>query len=199
MAIPSRADVTGLVLAGGRGTRMGGLDKGLVELAGKPLAAHVLARLAPQVGALLISANRNLDRYAALGVPVVTDPPEYGSFAGPLAGIRAALAAMRTPWLAVVPCDTPNVPLDLVQRLAAGLDGARASVASAGGRTHGLCCLLNSTLRVSLDEALARGERRVSAWLRSVGARTVGFADADAFVNFNASADLHAAVLRTMQ
>lgn len=178
---------------------MGGLDKGLVEFAGKPLAAHVLARLAPQVGALLISANRNLDRYAALGVPVVTDPPEHESFAGPLAGIRAALAAMRTPWLAVVPCDTPNVPLDLVERLAAGLDGARASVAVAGGRTHGLCCLLHSTLRVSLDAALARGERRVAAWLRSVGAQTVEFADADAFVNFNASADLHAAVLRTTQ
>lgn len=199
MAIPARAEITGLVLAGGRGTRMGGLDKGLVELEGKPLAAHVLARLAPQVGALLISANRNLDRYAALGEPVVTDPPEHGSFAGPLAGIRAALAATRTPWLAVVPCDTPNVPLDLVERLAAGLDGARASVAAAGGRTHGLCCLLHSTLRVSLDEALARGERRVAAWLASVGARTVEFADADAFVNFNASADLHAAVLRTTE
>lgn len=197
MAIPARVEITGLVLAGGRGTRMGGLDKGLVEFEGRPLAAHVLARLAPQVGALLISANRNLDRYAALGVPVVADPPEYGPFAGPLAGIRAALAAIATPWLAVVACDTPHVPLDLVERLAAGLDGARASVAAAGGRTHGLCCLLHSTLRVALDETLARGERRVAAWLASVGARTVEFADADAFVNFNAAADLHAAVLRT--
>lgn len=199
MATPTRAQITGVVLAGGRGTRMGGLDKGLVEFEGKPLAARVLARLAPQVGALLISANRNLDRYAALGAPVVTDLPDLAPFAGPLAGIRAALAAIRTPWLAVVACDTPNVPLDLVERLAAGLDGARASVAAAGGRTHGLCCLLDSTLRVPLDEALARGERRVAAWLRSVGARTVEFADAEAFVNFNAAADLHAAVLRTTQ
>lgn len=197
MAAPTRAEITGLVLAGGRGTRMGGLDKGLVELDGKPLVAHVLARLAPQVGALLISANRNLDRYAALGAPVVTDPPEHGPFAGPLAGIRAALAALRTPWLAVVACDTPNLPLDLVERLAAGLDGARASVAAAGGRTHALCCLLHSALRASLDEALARGERRVAAWLAGVGARTVEFADAEAFVNCNAAADLRAAVLRT--
>ncbi len=197
MAAPTRAEITGLVLAGGRGTRMGGLDKGLVELDGKPLVAHVLARLAPQVGALLISANRNLDRYAALGAPVVTDLPEHGPFAGPLAGIRAALAALRTPWLAVVACDTPNLPLDLVERLAAGLDGARASVAAAGGRTHALCCLLHSTLRASLDAALARGERRVAAWLAGVGARAVEFADAGAFANFNAPADLHTAVLRT--
>lgn len=196
MAIPVREDITGVVLAGGRGTRMGGLDKGLVEFDGQPLAARVLARLAPQVGALLISANRNLDRYAVFGATVVTDAPEHGPFAGPLAGIRAALAAARTPWLAVVPCDTPNVPLDLVERLAAGLGGAPASVAAAGGRTHGLCCLLHATLGRRLDDALARGERRVTAWLDSVGARTVEFDDASAFSNLNASADLRAAVLR---
>lgn len=184
------------MLAGGRGTRMGGQDKGLVELEGRPLAAHVLARLAPQVGALLISANRNLDRYAALGAPVVTDLPEHGPFAGPLAGIRAALAAIETPWLAVVPCDAPNIPLDLVHRLAAGLAGARASMAVAGGRAHGLCCLLHASLRGSLDAALARGQRRVASWLASVGAQAVEFADADAFANLNAAVDLHAAVLR---
>lgn len=177
---------------------MGGLDKGLVEYDGEPLAARVLARLTPQVGALLISANRNLDRYAAFGATVVTDAPEHGPFAGPLAGIRAALAAARTPWLAVVPCDTPHVPLDLVERLAAGLDGARASVAVAGGRVHGLCCLFHSALRGPLDDALARGERRVAAWLQSVGARTVEFGDASAFANLNAPADLHAAVLRAV-
>ncbi len=172
---------------------MGGLDKGLVEYAGRPLAAHVLARLAPQVGALLISANRNLDRYAALGAPVVTDAPDFGPYAGPLAGVRAALAAMRTPWLAVVPCDTPDVPLNLVERLAAGLDGALASVAAAGGRTHSLCCLLHASLGAPLEAALARGERRVAAWLASVGARIVEFADAAAFANLNAAADLRAA------
>lgn len=175
---------------------MGGLDKGLVEFEGEPLVARVLARLAPQVGSLLISANRNLDRYAAFGATVVTDAAEHGPFAGPLAGIRAALAATRTPWLAVVPCDTPNIPLDLVERLAAGLGGARASVAVAGGRTHGLCCLLHSALLGSLDDALARGERRVAAWLDGIGARSVEFGDASAFSNLNASADLQAAVLR---
>ncbi len=197
MAIPARAEITGLVLAGGRGVRMGGVDKGLVELDGTPLAARVLARLAPQVGALLISANRNLDRYAALGAPVVADLPEYGPYAGPLAGIRAALGVVRTPWLAVVACDTPNIPLVLVERLAAGLAGARASVAVAGGRTHALCCLLDSSLRASLDEALARGERRAAAWLDSVGARRVAFDDAAAFGNFNTAVDLHPAVPRT--
>ncbi|GAB4463880.1 MAG: molybdenum cofactor guanylyltransferase MobA [Burkholderiaceae bacterium] len=197
MAIPARAEITGLVLAGGRGARMGGLDKGLVELDGTPLAARVLERLAPQVGALLISANRNVDRYAALGAPVITDLPGHGPYAGPLAGIQAAFAAMRTPWLAVVPCDTPNLPLVLVERLAAGLDGARASVAVAGGRTHALCCLLHSALRAPLDEALAHGERRVTAWLESVGARTITFDDAAAFVNLNAAADLRAAARRT--
>jgi molybdopterin-guanine dinucleotide biosynthesis protein A len=196
LTIPTRAEITGVVLAGGRGTRMGGQDKGLVELEGRPLAAHVLARLAPQVGALLISANRNLDRYAALGAPVVTDLPEHGPFAGPLAGIRAALAAIETPWLAVVPCDAPNIPLDLVHRLAVGLARARASMAVAGGRAHGLCCLLHASLRGSLDAALARGQRRVASWLASVGAQAVEFADADAFANLNAAVDLHAAVLR---
>ena len=193
MATPARTQITGLVLAGGRGVRMSGVDKGLVEVDGTPLAARVLARLAPQVGALLISANRNLERYAAFGVPVVTDSPKHGPYAGPLAGILAALVAVRTPWLAVVPCDTPNIPLVLVERLAAGLDDARASVAVAGGRTHALCCLLDSSLRASLDEALARGERRVAAWLDSVGARPVAFDDAAAFANINETVDLLAA------
>jgi molybdopterin-guanine dinucleotide biosynthesis protein A len=197
LGTPARTEITGLVLAGGRGARMGGLDKGLVKLGGEPLAARVLARLAPQVGALLISANRNLDRYAALGAPVVADSPEHGPYAGPLAGIRAALVAARTPWLAVVPCDTPNIPLVLVERLAAGLDGARASFAVAGGRPHSLCCLLHASLRASLDEALERGERRAAAWLDSVGARAVAFDDAAAFANINAAVDLLQAEPRT--
>lgn len=196
MAIPTRNDITGLVLAGGRGTRMGGADKGLVEFEGRPLAAHVVERLAPQVGALLISANRNVDRYAALGAPVVTDRPETESFAGPLAGIRAAFDAIHTPWLAVVPCDTPNIPSDLVERLAAGLGDAKAAVAVAGARTHGLCCLVHVSLRDSLIESLGRDERRVGDWLASVGARPVEFADARAFANLNESVDLQAAVLQ---
>jgi molybdopterin-guanine dinucleotide biosynthesis protein A len=197
LAIPTRNEITGLVLAGGRGTRMGGADKGLVDFEGRPLAAHVLERLAPQVGALLVSANRNLDRYAALGAPVVADLPGTEPFAGPLAGIRAAFDAIRTPWLAVVPCDTPKIPPDLVARLAAGLNGAKAAVAVAGGRMQGLCCLVHVELRESLIESLGRGARRVGDWLSSVGARPVEFDDARAFANLNASVDLQAAVLQS--
>jgi molybdopterin-guanine dinucleotide biosynthesis protein A len=196
MPAPAADAVTGLVLAGGRGARMGGLDKGLQAWHGRPLAAHVVARLAPQVASVMISANRNAAAYAALAARVLAD--EQPGFPGPLAGILAGLRAAPTPWLAVVPCDAPRLPADLVARLAAGLrDGAAGAVAR---RTHAdgrqrlepVCCLLATALADDLAAALAAGERRAAAWVARHAA-PVDFdrpGDADAFANFNTLAEL---------
>jgi molybdopterin-guanine dinucleotide biosynthesis protein A len=188
---PARDQLTGLVLAGGRGRRMGGADKGLVTWRGEPLIVHVLQRLRPQVALLLISANRNLERYRAWA-PVVEDPLPT-AFAGPLAGILAALRTQSTEWLAVAPCDLPALPPDAFARLAAGIDGSRASYAAPVGDGHSLVCLLHRSLAPDLAQYLAEGGQRVSGWFAAIGARAVPFDDRDAFANFNAVADLQAA------
>lgn len=190
LAPPARADLTGLVLAGGRGLRMGGADKGLVLWRGEPLVAHVLRRFGPQVAQAMISANRNPEHYRAWA-PVLTDP-DPAAFAGPLAGIRVALRAMAGDWLAVVPCDLPQLPTDACARLAAGLHGAPAAHALAGGR-HTLVCLLHRSVTPALDAFLERGDRRVATWLAEIGSSAVPFADADGFANFNSADDLAAA------
>lgn len=187
-AVPRPEQITGLVLAGGRGRRMGGVDKGLVDWHGKPLALHVIERLRPQVAALLISANRNLDRYRNWA-PVIEDP-EPSAFAGPLTGILAALRATTTDWLAVVPCDLPALPLDAIARLAAGLGGARAAYAAPGSQGHSLVCLLHRSLASALARHVGDGGARVGAWFAAIGATAVPFADAAAFANLNAAADL---------
>lgn len=194
----AREDITGLVLAGGRGSRMGGVDKGLQHHAGQPLAAHALQRLRPQVGALMISANRHLADYAALGVPVWPDTlPDQP---GPLAGLLAGLRRCSTPWMASVPCDCPHFPADLVARLAAAreAEGTALAVAAtrddAGGdgglRLHPVFCLLGRDLATSLEASLRAGERRVAHWVAQQGASVVCFDDATAFVNVNTPADL---------
>jgi molybdopterin-guanine dinucleotide biosynthesis protein A len=128
----TRQDITGVILAGGEGRRLGGVDKGLQELRGRPMVQWVLERLAPQVDTVLISANRNLQRYAAFGCPVL--PDRIPDFAGPLAGLHAALTQAATPLVATVPCDSPFLPADLVARLHAALmaDQAELAVARAG-------------------------------------------------------------------
>jgi molybdopterin-guanine dinucleotide biosynthesis protein A len=189
-----RADITGLVLAGGRGSRMGGADKGLRPLRGRPLAQHAIERLRPQVGPLWVSANRNADAYAALGAPVCADT--VPGQPGPLAGVLAGLAACATPWLAVVPCDVPRFPADLVRRLAAGLQAAGAELAIAttledgAPRAHPVFCLLPATLRDDLAASLARDERRVLQWMRRHRCAEVPFDDAAAFANANTGDDL---------
>jgi molybdopterin-guanine dinucleotide biosynthesis protein A len=203
----ARAEISGLVLAGGRGQRFGGADKGWIDYDGRALIEIACERLRPQVSALLISANRHLDRYAALApvvrddagvdvpAPASTDPrssPAPVPFDGPLAGILAALASCRTPWLAVVPCDAPRFPLDLVPRLAAAVGDAAAACACADGRVQPLFALLHRRLHGALAGALARGERRVLAWLDAVEAVHVDFADAAAFANLNTPAELAA-------
>jgi molybdopterin-guanine dinucleotide biosynthesis protein A len=186
MHAPNRAEVTGLVLAGGRASRMGGLDKGLVAFGGRSLVERVIERIRPQVGELLISANRNIDRYRAFGFPVLLD--EAGGlepFPGPLAGLLAGLRAARTRWVAAVPCDAPFLPADLVVRLAASLGASRAAFACVGDRAEPVFCLLRADLAEDLAAALADGERRTGAWLRSVGAAPAVFMQAASFANFN--------------
>lgn len=190
MSAPSASDITGLLLAGGRGSRMGGADKGLLLLDGEPLALHTLRRLQPQVGSVLISANRNPDTYRQWG-PVIADDDD--GFRGPLAGLLAALCACPTDWLAVAPCDLPALPTDAIARLAAALDGAQAAFAMPDGQHHSLVCLVHRALAPALRDTLAAGKPRVSDWFASVGAMPVPFADAAAFANLNTPADLAAA------
>lgn len=185
--IPHSA-VTGLILAGGAGRRMGGADKGLLEIAGRPLVAWVLAALAPQTGRLLISANRNLARYATFGVPVVED--RCGGFQGPLAGIAAALDTIETGWLLVSPCDTPLLPRDLAARLSSALVEQRAVVAIGADtkRSHPLHALIPRHLAGDLAEYLDRGGRSVLGWVERHRPAVAGFAD-DVFCNINRPED----------
>ncbi len=193
MQTPNRAEITGLVLAGGRATRMGGIDKGLFEFRGRRLVERVIERLSPQVGSLLISANRNIDTYRALGFPVLLDANDGPEpFPGPLAGMLAGLRAAPTPWLAAVPCDAPFFPTDLVSRLAASLGGSRASVACTGDAIEPVFCLLQTNLAGDLAAALAHGERRVEAWLRGIGAASAVFPRGEDFANFNTRQDVRA-------
>ncbi len=185
-----RAPVAGVILAGGRGTRMGGADKGWVQWQGRFLVERVLERLAPQVDQVTISANRNLERYRGLGVSVVEDEPAaFGPYAGPLAGMLAALRHCALPGAVFVPCDAPALPADLVARLVAGAgDAVTAALACSGGYRQPVFCLLPAALAPRLAQALASGERRPDAFLATVGAREVHFDDAAAFANVNSPA-----------
>lgn len=189
-----RADITGLVLAGGRGTRMGGVDKGLQTYHGVPLALHAMLRLAPQVGEVMINANRNLAAYESMGVPVW--PDAIADYPGPLGGWLAGFEHCTTPYMVTVPCDTPNFPLDLVERLARALADADAEVAMAATQREGemklqpVFCLLQSSLLESLVKFLHSGERRVAAWTRQHRRVDVPFDDAAAFFNANTVAEL---------
>ncbi|MBA1147119.1 molybdenum cofactor guanylyltransferase [Ectothiorhodospiraceae bacterium WFHF3C12] len=183
--------VTGVILAGGRGSRMGEQDKGLMLLAGRPLVEHVLDALRPQVGAIMISANRNLERYRSLGFHVVRDAQP--GFQGPLAGIASALSAIDTPLAAFVPCDGPLLPDDLVARLRHALAQARAEVALPhdGERIQPAFALMRSDLREALTEAVRGGERRLGYWLQSRRVVEVDFRDRPgAFANVNTPTDL---------
>ena len=188
---PSALNITGLILAGGRGTRMGGIDKGLALLDGQPMAAHVVARLAPQVNSLIINANRNQDSYAAFGAPVW--PDEQPGFAGPLAGLQAGLRHCATPYLATAPCDSPYLPHDLVQRLAQALASAGADLAVASTREGSdqdiwpqpVFMLLKTALLTDLNDYLQGGGRKMETWYRRLNYCETLFTDADAFRNIN--------------
>jgi molybdopterin-guanine dinucleotide biosynthesis protein A len=187
-------EITGLVLAGGRGTRMGGVDKGLQAHLGIPLARHALERLRPQVAALMINANRNLASYEAMGVPVW--PDEIPDYPGPLAGMLAGLAHCQTPYLVTVPCDTPNFPTDMVARLAEGLIKSAGDMAVAYTREEGelraqpVFCLMKTSLRASLSAFVAAGERKTGLFAARHQGAKVEFNDAAAFANANTLSEL---------
>lgn len=183
--------ITGLVLAGGLGRRMGGIDKGLVEFAGKPMVSHVIERLRPQVDALLINANQNTDRYAAFGHPIVPDRIE--GFAGPLAGLHAGLCTSSTPLLVTVPCDSPFLPGDLVARLRGALEAAQAqlAVAKTGDQPHPVFSLARRDVVDGLARFLADGGRKIDIWYARLEVVEVAFDDeADAFANINTREEL---------
>ncbi|MBK6603245.1 MAG: molybdenum cofactor guanylyltransferase [Betaproteobacteria bacterium] len=193
----SARSVTGIVLAGGMGRRMGGVDKGLVPLAGRPMVEHVLTRLRPQVDDVLINANQNLDRYAAFGVPVVADA--IGGFAGPLAGLHAGMTAAHRDLVVTVPCDSPFLPDDLVARLLAGLvaGDAQLAVARTFDQPHPVFALVRRALLPHLTAFLEGGGRKIDAWYATLPAVEVAFDDeADAFRNINTSDELAAASQR---
>ena len=178
--------IGGVILSGGRGTRMGGQDKGLLKHEGSMLIEHVIDRFAPQVAAMCLNANRNLERYQGLGYPVIADPlPDY---AGPLAGILAGLEHAVTEYVAFVPCDAPDLPADLVARLFDALKetGGMAAIAHDGERAHPLHCVLRRDCRESLRAFLEAGDRKAELWLQQIGAIEVDFGDqAEAFHNVN--------------
>lgn len=181
--------ISGVILAGGLGTRMGTVDKGLQAFQGAPMVLQVVQRLAPQLGTLMINANQNLDVYRAFGLPVWPDVmPDY---AGPLAGLQAGLSHCETDYLLCAPCDSPFLPDDLVARLSAGLQEAQADLAlavtfHAGKRQrHPVFSLMKSSLLPQLTAFLQTGGRKMDAWLATLATIEVLFDDDAAFSNIN--------------
>lgn len=196
------AEITGVILAGGRGSRMGGADKGLQNFNGVPLALHTLLRLAPQVGEVMINANRNLSAYESFGVPVWPDAAGLGEYSGPLAGFLTGLERCETPYLLTVPCDTPLFSLDLVERLAQALEREDADIAVVAApeedgqlRPQPVFCLLRTRLLESLMLFTTSGGRKIDAWTAQHKTVLVPFNlpgdDARAFFNANTLAELH--------
>lgn len=186
--------ISGVVLAGGQGRRMGSIDKGLVTLDGRPMVAHVLERLAPQVDEILINANQHRAEYEAFGHRVIADA--IGGFAGPLAGLQVALSHASFPLLATVPCDSPFLPADLVARLAAALDAAAADLAVARTfeQPHPVFALVRRDVMPHLQRFLDGGGRKIDAWYATLKTVEAPFDDeADAFRNINTADELRQA------
>ena len=181
--------VTGVVLAGGQGRRMGTVDKGLQLLHGQPMVAAVIARLAPQVDEILINANQNLHAYEGFGYRVV--PDAIGGFAGPLAGLHAGLSAASHPLVLTAPCDSPFLPLDLFSRLKSAMKDNDLAVAKTGDQPHPVFALVRKTVQQNLEDFLSRGGRKIDAWYASLKVIEVPFDDeADAFRNINTREEL---------
>lgn len=202
-AIPTQ-DITGVILAGGLARRMGGVDKGLQMFQGKPLIEHALQRLRPQVAQIGINANRSLETYQALHVPVWPDATD--DFAGPLSGFLAGLSHCKTPFLVTVPCDTPHFPKDLVLRLGQALLTTQADIAMAAGpednaqgrteiRTQPVFCLIRAHLLTSLQDFMRSGGRKIDTWTALHPTAVVAFDqpgdDAHSFFNINTLQQLH--------
>lgn len=191
--------ISGIILAGGQGLRMADvnaskasrIEKGLVNFLNKPMVAHVALRLKPQVNEIIISANNETERYAALGYPVIRD--EIAGYAGPLAGLHAGMKAANNRYVLTVPCDSPLLPTDLAERLSAALltSGAQIAIAQTATQMHPVFCLCNTNLRPQLENYLAHGGRKFEAWVASLNAISVAFDDnPNAFANINSPQDL---------
>ncbi|HEC5281722.1 TPA: molybdenum cofactor guanylyltransferase MobA [Enterobacter cloacae] len=182
-------EIIGVVLAGGRATRMAGKDKGLQHLNGKPLWQHVADTLADQVSAMAISANRHIDIYQRSGYPVYQDT--LGDYAGPLAGMLSVMQQSEAEWFVFCPCDTPFIPSCLVERLVQSRDGAPVVWVHDGERDHPAITLIHRSLVPALQDYLTAGERRVMVFMRQSGGHSVDFSDwKSAFVNVNTTEDL---------
>ncbi|HEV2009040.1 MAG TPA: molybdenum cofactor guanylyltransferase MobA [Burkholderiales bacterium] len=185
--------ITGVILAGGQGRRMGGVDKGLRELRGKPMVGWVLERFAPQVDEIIINANQNRDTYARFGHRVIAD--EISGYAGPLAGLQCALNAAHHPLIATVPCDSPFLPADLVARLHSALQAQQSqlAVARTGDQPHPVFCLCRRDVLPHLTKFLASGGRKIDAWYATLSVTEVAFDDQpQAFSNINTPEELQA-------
>lgn len=184
-------DVAAVILAGGQGRRVGGEDKGLIKLNGKPLVAHVIDVIAPQVESLVISANRNIEQYEAFAYPVVRDRQQ--GFCGPLAGIDAAFAATDKPYLLCVPCDSPMLPSNLLGLLYAALRESEQpmAVATDAQRLHPVINLMKRTVHAGVRSRLARGELKLMEWIEATGYGRVDFSDQPQLLsNLNSPEDI---------
>ena len=185
----SAQKISGVILAGGQGRRMGGVDKGLQLLGGKAMIEHVIARLAPQVDEIVINANQNLDRYGQLGHTVA--PDVTGGFAGPLAGLQAGLQAAKFPLVVTAPCDSPFLPAAHVSRLAGALGDNQLAVAKTGDQPHPVFALVRRDVLEHLTAYLSGGGRKIDAWYASLRVVEVPFDDeAEAFSNINTREEL---------
>jgi molybdopterin-guanine dinucleotide biosynthesis protein A len=187
--------ITGLILAGGRAQRMGGIDKGLILFLGKPLISSAISRLQNQVGPILINANRNISTYAAYGYPVILD--ETPDFSGPLAGFSAGLKACKTPYMLTSPCDSPLLPLDLTSQLASEMergdfDLVYASSQEADGKiwAQPVFCLMRIDVLESLEHFLQKGDFKIDRWFKELRSGTVIFNDVQVFANVNTPQEL---------
>ena len=185
-------DVTAVILAGGMGRRVGGEDKGLIDLNGKPLIAHVIDAIAPQVDSLFINANRNIEHYESFSYPVISDRKE--GFYGPLAGIDAAFAATDKPYLLCVPCDTPMLPLNLLSLLYSALQNSEQAmaIASDAQRQHPVINLMNRSVHQSVMDKLEQNDLKLMKWIESVGYTSVDFSKQPQLLkNLNSPEDIN--------
>ena len=189
--------ITGLILAGGRAQRMGGIDKGLIPFHGKPLIESAISRLKPQVRTILINANRSITKYSHYGYPVLMD--ETPDFSGPLAGFSVGLKHCKTPYLLTAPCDSPLLPTDLAQKMAVELEGNNLELVFASSKeddgkiwSQPVFCLMKSDLQDSLDAFLSRGDLKIDRWFKELRSGTVVFEHSQAFANVNTPEELAA-------
>ena len=190
-------DITGLILAGGRAQRMGGIDKGLIPFHGKPLIESAIDRLQPQVGTILINANRSITKYSHYGYPVLMD--ETPDFSGPLAGFSVGLKHCKTTYLLTSPCDSPLLPNDLAEKMATELEINNLELVFASSKENDgkiwsqpVFCLMKSSLKDSLDVFLCKGDLKIDRWFKELRSGTVVFENPQAFANVNTPEELAA-------